>query len=875
MAARFLASVHRYGGSGTSVPRKLATIAAPGLLGMVLGVGLFGAPAGALHPKAIVDSGGGSCSDSWKAAVSGLWSTAADWSTGVVPTSTSNVCIKVAGTYKVTIDGSASANTVVVGGSAGKQTLIISGTPSFNSALSLTAATGSKIEKRGVIQLKAKNVAGSGYALIGGGGGVTIANSGTFQTKGGKDSPIYLRVNISNGSTAKTEINGITTEDGSGGATTLTNKGTFSVGAKGSLTLTNGSAFTQTAGTFTNHGIFTEQDGVFTQTAGTDSGNPVTILDSGTLTDVAESGTYTFDLLNADTLSGTIPSGQTVDIIGNPTYNSNTTLAGNLTNDGTLELDALTTAGSGDAYLSGPSFTVTNAGTFETEGGTVSPDYLRTNITDTSAGKTDIDGITNEDASGGATTLTNSGTFSVGSSGSLTLTNGSAFTQTAGTFTNGGVFTEQDGVFTQTAGTDSGNPVTILDSGTLTDVAESGTYTFDLLNADTLSGTIPSGQTVDIIGNPTYNSNTTLAGNLTNDGTLELDALTTPGSGDAYLSGPSFTVTNAGTFETEGGTVSPDYLRTNITNDSGATVAIDGITNEDASGGATTLTNKGTFSVGSSGSLTLTNGSAFTQTAGTFTNGGVFNEDNGTFTQTAGTDSGNPVSITTGTLTDAGESGTYTFDLFNACNLGGTIPSGQTVDIIGNPTYNSNATLGANLTNDGTLELDALTTAGSGYAILTGQTFTVTNAGTFETEGGTVSPDYLRTNITDTSTGTTKIDGITTDDASGGTTTLTNNGTLSVGDGDAITITNGSGVTETSTGTFEPTVDATANKAYGIVGGAESLAGILDPTTVGSPAVNSTYNVISGASSVVGTFSTVDGAYTVSYSTGTVTVKAT
>jgi hypothetical protein len=690
MAARFLTSVHRYAGSGTSVPRKLAAVAAPGLLGVVLGVGLFGAPVGALHPKANVDSPG-SCSDSWKTAVSGLWSTAADWSTGVVPTSTSNVCIKVAGNYKVTIDGSASANTVVVGGSTDKQTLFINGTPSFNSGLTLTAATGSKISAHGVLKLKAKNVAGSGYALIGGGGGVTIANSGTVQTTGGKDSPIYLRVNISNGSTAMTKINGITTEDGGGGATTLTNKGAFSVGASGSLTLTNGSAFTQTSGTFANHGIFTEQGGVFTQTAGTDSGNPATILDAGTLTDVAESGTFTFDLLNSDTLGGTIPSGQTVDIIGNPTYNSNTTLGANLTNDGTLEIDALTTAG----------------------------------------------------------------------------------------------------------------------------------------------------------------------------------------SGDAILSGPAFTVTNAGTFETEGGTVAPDYLRTNITNNPGATVAIDGITNEDASGGATTLTNKGAFSVGSSGSLTLTNGSAFTQTAGTFTNGGVFNEDNGIFTQTAGTDSGNAVSITAGTLTDAGESGTYTFDLFNSCNLGGTIPSGQTVDIIGNPTYNTNTTLSASLTNDGTLELDAETVAGSGYAILTGQTFTVTNAGTFETEGGTVAPDYLRTNITDTSTGTTKIDGITTDDASGGTTTLTNNGTLSVGDGDAITITNGSGVTQTSTGTFEPTVDATANKAYGIVGGAESLAGILDPTTVGSPALNSTYNVISGASSLLGTFSSVDGAYTVSYSTGTVTVKAT
>ena len=73
--------------------------------------------------------------------------------------------------------------------------------------------------------------------------------------------------------------------------------------------------------------------------------------------------------MNNDNLGGTIPSGQTVDIIGNPTYNSNTTLGANLTNDGTLEIDTLSTAGSGAAYLSGPSHTVTNAGTFETEGG--------------------------------------------------------------------------------------------------------------------------------------------------------------------------------------------------------------------------------------------------------------------------------------------------------------------------------------------------------------------------------------------------------------------------------------------------------------------------------------------------------------------------
>ena len=47
----------------------------------------------------------------------------------------------------------------------------------------------------------------------------------------------------------------------------------------------------------------------------------------------------------------------------------------------------------------------------------------------------DIDGVTLEDGSGGATTLTNNGTLSVGDGDGLTLSDGSAFSQSStGTF---------------------------------------------------------------------------------------------------------------------------------------------------------------------------------------------------------------------------------------------------------------------------------------------------------------------------------------------------------------------------------------------------------------------------------------------------------
>ena len=336
--------------------------------------------------------------------MSGLWTTAANWSAGIAPTSSDNVCITLGGTYTVTIEGTASAATVTLGGTAGTQSVSIEGAArAVDSSLTLSA-TGSSIGKHGALKLTSKSSTHSGYALIGGGPNVTVTNAGTFQTSGGTISPNYLRVNLTNARTGKTEINGVTSEDGSDGATTLTNDGTFSVGTIGSLALTNGSSFTQSGGTFTNQGTFSQNTGTFTQSGGADSGHHVLVINAN-LNDSVASGNYTFDLFGSDTLAGTIPRGQTVDVIGNGTYSSTATLAADLTNDGTLELNAGTTPGSGFADLAGPSYAVTNAGSFKTAGGVNNPNYLRTSVTNTSDGTVDIDGVTNEDGSGGATTF--------------------------------------------------------------------------------------------------------------------------------------------------------------------------------------------------------------------------------------------------------------------------------------------------------------------------------------------------------------------------------------------------------------------------------------------------------------------------------------
>ena len=114
----------------------------------------------------------------------------------------------------------------------------------------------------------------------------------------------------------------------------------------------------------------------------------------------------------------------------------------------------------------------------------------------------------------------------------------------------------------------------------------------------------------------------------------------------------------------------------------------------------------------------MTGNSSFTQAAGSLTLTGTFNENSGTFTQSGGTESGNPVGITGGTLADSGGSGTFlatgTYDLT------GTIPSGQTVTADG-AAGSITTEITSAVTVDGTLTLESgasgdSTVGGSGGA---------------------------------------------------------------------------------------------------------------------------------------------------------------
>jgi hypothetical protein len=123
-------------------------VAAPLMLVALVGSAVVVAP---LAPSV---AGASVCDTSWRAAVSGRWDDASNWTHGV-PDSPFNACITVSGSYTVSVRGGAYATTLTLGGVAGRQVVDIAGTCRTTEA-SLTVGdplTSSHIEPHGVLRM--------------------------------------------------------------------------------------------------------------------------------------------------------------------------------------------------------------------------------------------------------------------------------------------------------------------------------------------------------------------------------------------------------------------------------------------------------------------------------------------------------------------------------------------------------------------------------------------------------------------------------------------------------------------------------------------------------------------------------------------------
>ena len=626
----------------------------------------------------------------WKTGSNGMgltggFDTAADWSTGAVPTSADDVTIAAPGSYTVTISSGTDGVHSLTLNAAGATLLDMS--PQFftvSSALTISAGTLELVNSTEVVSGNNTGVfklSAGGTLLAGHGGGSlqfgTITTAGLINT--GADG---LDFNTSAGSAGNT-IGG--TLSGTGGLL-LGVGGSYALAAAG---LAGASKLTigQTALSVSASSTLASQLQGYSGTLAIGHGANLTATGAVSLsTDLNAqtafllSGPGTFTTKAASAVGDLRSMGQSVELTGGVTWaNSGTVTDGGIIayNDPGVSADAATivNAAAGvfsiigsDAglILNGTGMDLfTNAGTL-TRGGDSNASTLAATLVSTGT----IDVIAGElDLSGGGTI---SGTLS--GAGTLSLDSGS---YTIGSLVGGGTI--------------RGNGATVTYTGSTINTA----YTLD----DNMTLAVASGKTLTLAGQFTI-------GDATGGGTI---------------TGPGTLVTSAATTIADLGSLAPvlDLDGGLVWRNSG-TVSDAGYGYLDAYGGGSpaSIVNTGSFDfVGDDSALVLdTQGGG--SPAGTFTNTGTLAKTTGTASSTLGgtiIDSGT-VNVASGTLSLTGNG-----------SLGGTLSGAGTLALTA-----GSFTIAA-LSGAGTLAVNAATLTGTGLAI------SAVTASVHVANGGTLS----------------------------------------------------------------------------------------------------------------------------------------
>ncbi len=440
----------------------------------------------------------------------------------------------------------------------------------------------------------------------------------------------------------------------------------------------------------------------------------ITLAGTYTVTDLDGGGTAGL------TLGGTSGT-QTLSVAGSTGNVDSVLSAGNvaIAANGVLQMTAVgSTPG---RSIIGAS--IVNSGLIRVDAGTGGGRDLRSAITNTPAGTIAIHTDLGTCSCGGDHTWINNGTMTTdaGTTSYLSATGaGVPFTQSAGTLTNNGELIV-DGSFTHTGGATTGNPIQVCGG---VSAPGPGTASIDIIKRSAYCGggsitsaTIGAGDTVRLRNSETGQLLVSAA-SFTNKGTLSFGGT---GTGDRYITGGP-TITNQGTLAfTAGGR---SELQGKIVNSGTITVApaapvdINGTFDQSA----------GSFSVGG----TATMHSPMTLTGGTIANAGTVKA--GDFTHAGGSTSGAPITICGGSLKPTGP-GTAAFKLTNDGCSSSSIDS----DIGPNDSVSIAASGGTfdvftgTITNHGSLTTDS----SAGLVQLHGPV--LTNQGTLSLTGGTTN----------------------------------------------------------------------------------------------------------------------------------------
>jgi large repetitive protein len=572
------------------------------------------------------------CDTSWKpSAGSGSWATATNW-TGGVPTAMTNACITAPGSYTVNVSGAAAAESLTLGSSSGSSgpTLDLAAGASTNATLTL--GDDSVIEQTGTLVLDAGS--GGGSANLTGPANAILTNDGTVDAQVEGAGLNFLELPLTNDGNVTVASGELRQDDN----TTTSNSGSVTVDSNAQYNMTTGSDqfANETGGTVTNNGAITLSNGAsWTSDGGGETGSAVTMF-AGTFTDIGSAPSGSFDMTDNPTLDGQIAPGETIELTGLPGHNATASLnSRTLTNAGTIVLDSQSNGG----YADLSDGTLDNNGTLRTQvetGGNL--DLLEVGLVNQGT-VTVQSGELRQDNN---TTTANKGSMGVDSGAQYTLTTASDQfdNDTGGSITNDGAIMLSNGAsWSSAGGGGTGGPVSIF-GGTFTDTGTAPSGSFDLVDSTTITGTIASGETIDVAAPVGHNASADLGGDtLTNHGTIVLDSQ----SGGGYADLLDGVLDNDGSLRAQVEGSQLNYLEATLVNDGTVTVASGELRQDDN----TATTNNGDVTVDAGAAFSLyTSDDVFTQSSsGTLTFGiasassiGTLEIDNGaTFHLNGGT----------------------------------------------------------------------------------------------------------------------------------------------------------------------------------------------------------------------------------------------
>ncbi|TAK36654.1 MAG: HYR domain-containing protein [Chloroflexota bacterium] len=806
------------------------------------------------------------CTTSWINASGGSWLTGSNWSTGLVPGTSDDVCIIQDGTYTVTAYGAAvTVKSLTIGGATGTQRLKIGSTGAAHAYLTTTG--GMSVGSQGEVELTNSDGAGNNAWLAG-----PVNNAGTILSSAGAGGTRFLQGNLTNSGALL--IDQFTNFNGNG--TVLQNFGTVTVGDGVGLNMQNGASFTNAGGvigatTPTGSGYVYQIGGTFTQGEGTTTGAKPVYVDNATLS-YTGSGASSITLRQTSTLTGNIAAGQTLSIESISTATASVTAASSFTNAGTIVFTNGDSCGC-TIMFTVSSGTMTNTGTIRSELAHGGGRYLRGSVTNN--GSFIVNQTTNFDWNGKL--FQNGGTVAIADGMGLLVLGGASFTNAGGsvgaTSAGGsGLIYEAGGTFTQGEGTTTGTKPVYVDNATLS-YTGSGASNITLRQTSTLTGSIAAGQTLSIESLCSINATVTAGASFTNAGTITLTDGDSCGNTIGLIVS-SGTMTNTGTLRIERANGGGRYLQSNLTNSGSLLVN----TNTSFSLAGMTLLNSGTIAIADGFYLSLASGASLTNAGGvvgatTSTGTGYLYQSGGTLTQGDGTTTGtNPIYLANGALRYTG-SGASKIALRGTSTLSGSMATGQTLRIESVYNLNTEITAAVGFTNRGTIVLT--NGDGNGYGVtLVVSSGVLTNIGTIQTvpaaggarviqgdlaNSGTLQLDALTTlqgNLTNS--GSLLINANTSYNKAG--TALLNSGTVAIADGVNLSIAGGASLTNAG-----GVVGATTSTGSGYLYQTAGTFTQGDGTTVGTKPVYVVNGALrytgSGASSIAlrGT-STLSGA---------------